>query len=139
MHNRVRMLVASLLTKNLNVDWRHGLQWFADTLFDADAANNSMGWQWVAGCGVDAAPYYRLFNPVVQSEKFDKSGEYIKKWLPELQALSSKAIHEPWNHKMECQMKKIQLGVDYPYPIVDLKATREAHLQRVEALKSKAS
>lgn len=139
MHNRVRMLVASLLTKNLNIDWREGLNWFEHTLFDADPANNSMGWQWVAGCGVDAAPYYRLFNPVVQSQKFDKQGEYIKKWLPELKALSSKAIHEPWNHIMECQMKNIALGTDYPQPIVDLKRSREQHLQRVDELKTLVS
>ena len=139
MHNRVRMLVASLLTKNLNIDWREGLNWFADTLLDADSANNSMGWQWVAGCGVDAAPYYRLFNPVVQSEKFDKQGEYIKKWVPELKPLSSKAVHEPWKHELECQMKGVTLGKDYPHPIVDLKKSREQHLSRVEALKNKAS
>ena len=136
MHNRVRMLVASLLTKNLNIDWLDGLAWFEDTLFDADPANNSMGWQWVAGCGVDAAPYYRLFNPVVQSQKFDKQGDYIRQWVPELKALSAKAIHEPWNHKAELKVKKIELGKDYPKPIVDLKASREEHLARVQALKN---
>lgn len=138
MHNRVRMLVASVLSKNLNIDWLYGLQWFEDTLFDADPGNNSMGWQWVAGCGVDAAPYYRLFNPVVQSQKFDAQGKYIKKWLPELKALSSKAIHEPWNHKMECEMKGIQIGKDYPQPIVDLKDSRDEHLARVQTLKQAA-
>jgi len=136
MHNRVRMLVASLLTKNLNLHWINGLEWFENTLFDADPANNSMGWQWVAGCGVDAAPYYRLFNPVVQSQKFDKQGEYIKRWLPELQTLSEKAVHEPWNHPLECEMKGVTLGQDYPHPIVDLAKSRVVHLQRVERLKS---
>jgi deoxyribodipyrimidine photo-lyase len=136
MHNRVRMLVASLLTKNMNVNWLHGLNWFEETLFDADPANNSMGWQWVAGCGVDAAPYYRLFNPVVQSQKFDAQGAYIRRWVPELKALSAKAIHEPWNHAMECQMKQVELGKTYPEPIVDLKRTRDEHLARVESLKT---
>ncbi len=135
MHNRVRMLVASLLSKNLNLDWRNGLKWFEDTLFDADPANNSMGWQWVAGCGVDAAPYYRLFNPVVQSQKFDANGEYIKKWLPELQALSAKAVHAPWQHEKECKSKGLVLGTDYSYPIVDLTESRQLHLQRVNAIK----
>ncbi|QCU89922.1 cryptochrome/photolyase family protein [Thiomicrorhabdus sediminis] len=135
MHNRVRMLVASLLTKNLNQHWLAGKQWFDDTLVDADPANNIMGWQWVAGCGVDAAPYYRLFNPVTQSLKFDAKGRYLRKWLPELAALSDKAIHEPWNHAMECQMKGITLGEQYPHPMVDLQQSRKQHLERVELLK----
>lgn len=138
MHNRVRMLVASFLTKNLNVHWREGLRWFGDTLVDADPANNVMGWQWVAGCGVDASPYYRLFNPVVQSQKFDAQAEYIKKWIPELSVLSSKAVHEPWNHHAECQLKNIELGKDYPLPIVDLKQSRQQHLERVAAVKESA-
>ena len=81
MHNRVRMLVASLLTKNMGIPWQQGARWFWDTLVDADLANNSMGWQWVAGCGVDAAPYFRIFNPVTQAQKFDKQGHYINRWL----------------------------------------------------------
>lgn len=136
MHNRVRMLVASFLTKNLNQHWLLGKAWFDDTLFDADPANNVMGWQWVAGCGVDASPYYRLFNPVTQSTKFDADGEYIKTWLPELKALSKKAIHAPWEHTAECLAKGIVLGRDYPLPIVDLKQSRITHLERVEAMKS---
>ena len=135
MHNRVRMLVASVLTKNMNHDWRQGLRWFEETLFDADPANNAMGWQWVAGTGVDAAPYYRLFNPVLQSQKFDSQGEYIKKWVPELKALSSKSIHEPWNFQAECISKNIYLGKDYPKPLIDLEMSRTAHLKRVEQLK----
>ncbi len=136
MHNRVRMLVASFLTKNLNQHWLLGKSWFDDTLFDADPANNVMGWQWVAGCGVDASPYYRLFNPVIQSTKFDADGVYIKTWLPELKALSKKAIHAPWEHTAECLAKGIVLGQNYPLPIVDLKQSCIAHLERVEAMKS---
>lgn len=135
MHNRVRMVVASLLTKNLNHCWKEGKQWFDDTLVDADPSNNVMGWQWVAGCGVDAAPYYRLFNPLRQSERFDPDGEYIRRWVPELAALSSKAIHAPWENLKECHMKGIALGKDYPKPIVDLTESRKAHLARVESLK----
>ncbi|QKI88488.1 cryptochrome/photolyase family protein [Thiomicrorhabdus xiamenensis] len=135
MHNRVRMLVASLLTKDLNVNWRHGQAWFANTLLDADPANNAMGWQWVAGCGVDAAPYYRLFNPLRQSEKFDAQGDYIRKWVPELRTLSSKAIHAPWLYPQECVLKGINLGKHYPYPVVDLKRSRAQHLLRVDKLK----
>ncbi len=136
MHNRVRMLVASFLTKNLNQSWLVGKQWFDQTLLDADPANNSMGWQWVAGCGVDAAPYYRLFNPVLQSQKFDAKGEYLREWLPELKSLSDKAIHAPWQYQQECADKGITLGEDYPKPMVDLKQSRASHLQRVEALAS---
>jgi deoxyribodipyrimidine photo-lyase len=135
MHNRVRMLVASFLTKNLNQHWLTGKAWFDDTLLDADPANNVMGWQWVAGCGVDASPYYRLFNPVTQSEKFDTKGDYIRAWVPELKSLSSKAIHAPWQHVAECTLKGITLGNTYPLPLVDLKTSREQHLQRVASLK----
>lgn len=135
MHNRVRMLVASFLTKNLNQHWLKGKAWFDNTLFDADPANNVMGWQWVAGCGVDASPYYRLFNPVTQSVKFDADGEYIRTWIPELKRLSSKAIHAPWEHQQECRLKGIELGKDYPQPLVDLKQSRTEHLERVNAMK----
>ena len=135
MHNRVRMLVASFLTKNLNQSWMVGKQWFDDTLVDADPANNSMGWQWVAGCGVDAAPYYRLFNPVVQSQKFDAEGVYLRNWLPELKNLSNKAIHAPWEHAQECALKGIVLGETYPKPLADLKHSRTEHLERVARLK----
>lgn len=138
MHNRVRMLVASLLTKNLNQHWLRGVEWFADCLVDADPANNVMGWQWVAGCGVDASPYYRLFNPVTQSKKFDKQGVYIKRWLPQLKALPDKMIHEPWKYQDSCSRLGVQLGTDYPLPIVDLDETRLQHLDRVERMKTSA-
>lgn len=136
MHNRVRMLVASILSKNLNIDWLHGMDWFADTLVDADPANNSMGWQWVAGCGVDAAPYYRLFNPLVQSKKIDAHGDYIKRWVPELTGLSAKAIHEPWKDLQACKQAGVKLGEDYPLPIVDIDNSRQAHVERVNLLKT---
>ncbi len=96
MHNRVRMVVASYLTKHLGIDWREGARWFRYTLVDADIASNTMGWQWVAGSGVDAAPYYRIFNPVLQSRKFDPAGDYLREWLPELAHLDAKVIHAPW-------------------------------------------
>ncbi len=96
MHNRVRMVVASYLTKHLGIDWREGARWFRYTLVDADLASNTLGWQWVAGSGVDAAPYYRIFNPVLQSRKFDPAGDYLRQWLPELAHLDAKAIHAPW-------------------------------------------
>lgn len=135
MHNRVRMLVASWLTKNANQHWLHGQHWFADTLFDADPANNAMGWQWVAGCGVDAAPYYRLFNPVIQSEKFDPNASYIKKWLPELANLSAQACHAPWRFPVELKDRGLELGIHYPWPKIDLDLSRADHLARVEQLK----
>jgi len=137
MHNRVRMLVASFLTKNLNQSWLVGKDWFDNTLVDADPANNAMGWQWVAGCGVDAAPYYRLFNPVVQSQKFDAEGVYLRNWLPELKNLSNKAIHAPWEHAQECELKGVVLGKTYPEPLADLKRSRVEHLARVDQLKTK--
>jgi len=118
MHNRVRMLVASFLTKHLGVHWLAGARWFWDTLVDADLANNTLGWQWVAGCGADAAPYFRIFNPYSQSRKFDANGDYLRRWLPELVALDGAAIHEP------------PPTPGYPAPLVELKAAREAALAR---------
>jgi len=96
MHNRVRMLAGSLLSKHLLIDWREGARWFWDTLVDADLANNSAGWQWIAGCGTDAAPYFRIFNPVLQGEKFDPQGNYVRRWVRELADLPASAIHKPW-------------------------------------------
>ena len=113
MHNRVRMIVASFLTKGLLIDWRLGAAWFLDTLVDADLANNSAGWQWVAGCGADAAPYFRIFNPILQSQKFDPDGAYIRQWVPELAKLYGPSIHSPWEHNDS----SLAL-VDYPKPII---------------------
>ena len=120
MHNRVRMIVASFLTKHLLIPWQEGAKWFLDTLLDADLANNSAGWQWVAGCGADASPYFRIFNPITQGMKFDAAGEYIRKWIPELAALSNKYIHQPWEVcEEELNSSGIELGTTYPKPIID--------------------
>jgi deoxyribodipyrimidine photo-lyase len=136
MHNRVRMLVASFLTKNLLIHWQYGAKWFWDTLVDADLAQNSMNWQWVAGSGVDAAPYFRIFNPVTQGEKFDKDGDYVKRWIPEISGLEKKWIHRPWQTPSEqLSLAGITLGKTYPYPIVDLKQTREEALYAYNSIK----
>lgn len=125
MHNRVRMLVASFLTKNGLVDWRKGADWFWDCLVDADLANNSASWQWVAGCGADAAPYFRIFNPVLQSQKFDPQGAYIRRFVPEIKALPDQYIHMPATAPDRVLAKAgIILGQDYPQPILNLSATR---------------
>lgn len=137
MHNRVRMVVASFLTKHLLIDWRKGAQWFFETLLDADLANNSASWQWVAGCGADAAPYFRIFNPILQGEKFDPEGDYVKRWLPELQALPKKYIHQPWMaSELVLSEAGIVLGEDYPLPIVDHTAARKRALTAYKELKS---
>lgn len=125
MHNRVRMLTASLLSKNLLIDWRKGEEWFWDTLVDADAANNPGNWQWVAGSGLDASPYFRIFNPVTQGEKFDPNGAYVRRWVPEVAKVPDDRVHRPWEAG----------GVrGYPPPLVDLKATRERALAAFEDL-----
>lgn len=130
MHNRVRMVVGSFLVKNLLINWQHGLRWFWDCLVDADLASNSASWQWVAGCGADAAPFFRIFNPVTQSKKFDPEGDYIRQYVPELAKLPSKYIHEPWLAPQEIlNAAGIRLGADYPQPIVDIKQSRERALQ----------
>ncbi len=129
MHNRVRMVVASFLVKNLNIPWQQGEQWFWDTLVDANLANNAAGWQWVAGSGADAAPYFRIFNPVTQGKKFDPQGEYIRRWVPELRDMPNKFLHAPWEApKTILTQANLHLGKDYPLPIVDLKESREAAL-----------
>ena len=126
MHNRVRMLTASLLCKNLRIHWLDGARWFWDTLVDADLANNTLGWQWVAGCGADAAPYFRIFNPVLQGERFDPNGDYVRQWLPELAALPNKWIQQPFNAPADVlAAAHLQLPRDYPLPIVDLAESRE--------------
>jgi deoxyribodipyrimidine photo-lyase len=136
MHNRVRMIVASFLTKNLLIPWQEGARWFWDTLVDADLASNTLGWQWTAGCGADAAPYFRIFNPVTQAEKFDPDGHYIREWLPEIAALPGKYISQPWSAPDNVLDEHgISLGKDYPEPIVDLKATRERALERYKTIK----
>ena len=135
MHNRVRMIVASFLTKNGMLHWKKGALWFWDTLVDADLAQNSMNWQWVAGCGVDAAPYFRIFNPVTQSKKFDSAGNYIRRWCPELKDLPSKYIHAPWEAPDDILNEaNVTLGLSYPEPILDLKITREEALLKYRDL-----
>ena len=116
MHNRVRMIVGSFLVKHLLINWKEGEKYFRNCLLDYCKASNVSGWQWVAGCGADAAPYFRIFNPILQGEKFDKEGMYVKKWVPELKNISKKFIHKPWDLKDE---KNFKLGKDYPLPIVD--------------------
>jgi deoxyribodipyrimidine photo-lyase len=137
MHNRVRMAVASFLTKNLRVPWLAGAQWFWDTLVDANLANNTLGWQWSAGCGADAAPYFRIFNPVLQGQRFDPQGAYVRRWVPELAGLSDGGIHEPWTvDHARLAAAKIDLGETYPKPMVDLRESREAALAAFAALKA---
>ena len=129
MHNRVRMVVASFLVKHLLIDWRQGEAWFWDTLVDADAGNNPANWQWVAGSGADAAPYFRVFNPVLQGETFDPDGRYVRRWVPELARLPSSFIHQPWSAtRLELHDAGVELGVTYPEPIVDHTAGRERAL-----------
>jgi len=136
MHNRVRMIVASFLIKHLLIDWRFGENWFWDTLLDADPANNAASWQWVAGSGADAAPYYRIFNPMLQGEKFDPDGTYVRKYVPELAALRAPAIHTPWlASPADLRAANVSLGKTYPLPIVDHAAARERALGAFKALK----
>jgi deoxyribodipyrimidine photo-lyase len=135
MHNRVRMIVASFLIKNLLIHWRCGADWFWDCLVDADLASNSASWQWCAGSGADAAPYFRIFNPLLQSEKFDPEGDYLLRYCPELEGLPKRLRHQPWKASDEqLAQAGIELGVDYPHPMVDLKVTRERALERFKAL-----
>jgi deoxyribodipyrimidine photo-lyase len=136
MHNRVRMVVGSFLVKNLLLNWHHGERWFWDCLVDADLASNSASWQWIAGCGADAAPYFRIFNPVTQGEKFDPDGEYIRKYIPELKELPNKYLYNPSEAPKEILDKaNIVIGKDYPGPIVNLKASREKALDAFKSLK----
>ena len=128
MHNRVRMIVASFLVKDLHIEWQHGARHFLDLLVDADLASNQHGWQWVAGCGTDAAPYFRVFNPVSQGRKFDPDGTYIRRWVPELAGLDAAGVHEPW--------KLDEAPAGYPAPIVDHADERREALRRYEAVRS---
>jgi deoxyribodipyrimidine photo-lyase len=136
MHNRVRMIVASFLVKNLLIHWHHGEAWFWDTLVDADLANNSASWQWVAGCGADAAPYFRIFNPITQSERFDPEGIYIRKYIPELTNLPNKYLFAPWEAPSSVLTDAgILIGTNYPEPLCDLKISREAALTAFSEIK----
>ncbi len=128
-HNRVRMVTASFLIKHLLIDWREGEKWFWDTLLDADPANNAASWQWVAGSGADASPYFRIFNPITQGQKFDPKGEYVRRWVPELKHLPDKFVHSPWDApKLVLLEAGVKLGENYPEPIVDHKFARERAL-----------
>jgi deoxyribodipyrimidine photo-lyase len=139
MHNRARMVAASFLVKHLLVPWQSGAAWFWDTLVDADLANNSVSWQWVAGCGADAAPYFRIFNPVTQSRKFDPAGGYLRAHLPELAALPDKHIHAPWEAPADVLAAAgIRLGETYPAPIVDHKQARQRALDAFARMRGEA-
>jgi deoxyribodipyrimidine photo-lyase len=136
MHNRVRMITASFLVKDLLIDWRRGMAWFWDTLVDADPANNTTSWQWVAGCGADASPFFRIFNPTTQAKKFDPDGAYIRKYVPELAKLPTKHIHDPANAPDDVlESAGIKLGDDYPRPIVDHGERRNEALSRYNDIK----
>ena len=130
MHNRVRMIVGSFLTKNLLLHWKNGESWFFDTLVDADIASNTAGWQWISGSGADASPYFRIFNPILQGKKFDPKGDYVRKYIPSLCKIPDKFLHSPWEMTNDDQKKyNFILGKDYPSPIVDLGETRKRALK----------
>ena len=131
MHNRVRMIVASFLVKHLLLPWQDGARWFWDTLVDADLASNTLNWQWSAGCGADAAPYFRVFNPVLQGEKFDPKGVYVRKWVPELAEVPNEFIHKPWAAPLELLR---DCGATYPKPIVEHSAARERALEAFRSI-----
>jgi deoxyribodipyrimidine photo-lyase len=128
MHNRARMITASFLVKDLLIDWRWGEHWFMENLLDGDIAANNGGWQWTAGTGTDAAPYFRIFNPITQSRKFDPDGNYIRRWVPELAHLDSSEIHAPWEAKVKVP--------GYPLPIVDHRFARERTLEAYKATRN---
>lgn len=130
MHNRVRMIVASFLTKNLLISWQEGAKWFWDNLVDANLANNSASWQWVAGSGADAAPYFRIFNPILQGEKFDPKGDYVRKWVPELKNILNERIHQPWKDS------SFNTSINYPQPIVNLEQSRARALANYKSIRS---
>ncbi|MCU7845094.1 MAG: DNA photolyase family protein [Candidatus Thiodiazotropha sp. (ex Monitilora ramsayi)] len=136
MHNRVRMIVASLLTKNLGFHWLEGARWFWNTLVDANLANNTLGWQWTAGCGADAAPFFRIFNPIRQGKRFDPKGDYVRRWIPELATIPDKHVHAPWLVDKRLLINSgIELGKSYPQPIIDLKSSRQQALSHWHRIK----
>jgi deoxyribodipyrimidine photo-lyase len=127
MHNRVRMIVASFLVKDLHIEWTHGARFFMQHLVDADLASNQHGWQWTAGTGTDPAPFFRIFNPVTQGRTYDPDGDYVRRWVPELRGIPGRAVHEPW--------KLPEPPADYPPPIVDHAAERVEALRRFESIR----
>ena len=136
MHNRVRMIVASFLTKDLLIPWQEGAAWFWDTLVDADLANNTMGWQWAAGSGADAQPFFRIFNPISQGERYDPDGMYVRRWVPELADLPAKHIHQPWNAPADVLADAgVELGTTYPEPIVDHSEARDRALAAYQEIR----
>jgi deoxyribodipyrimidine photo-lyase len=137
MHNRVRMVAASFLVKHLRINWQEGEKYFRDCLLDFNDANNIAGWQWVAGCGADAAPYFRIFNPILQGEKFDPKGDYVKKWIPELLNIPKEFIHKPW--ELDKDIENFKLGKSYPKPIVNHAEARNAALAAFKSLKNKST
>ena len=138
MHNRVRMIVASFLVKHLRLNWTAGAAWFWDTLVDADLANNTLGWQWSAGCGTDAAPYFRIFNPVTQGQRFDREGVYVHRWVPELARLPAPVVHAPWTaDEGTLAAAGVRLGETYPHPIVEHAAARADALAAFNQLRSR--
>jgi deoxyribodipyrimidine photo-lyase len=140
MHNRLRMVVASFLCKDLGIDWRHGEQWFAENLIDFDLAANNGGWQWAASSGCDAQPWFRIFNPVTQSGKFDPQGRFIRRYVPELAAVPDKWIHAPWQMPpLEQAALGMVIGRDYPPPIVDHGEARRQTLARYAVVKKPAA
>jgi deoxyribodipyrimidine photo-lyase len=138
MHNRVRMAVASFLVKDLLIPWQEGARWFWDTLVDADLANNTLGWQWTAGCGADAAPFYRIFNPVGQGERCDPDGTYVRQWVPELAKLPDEWIHKPWQAPPGVlHAAGVEIGKSYPKPIVDHATARQQALEAFATIRGK--
>jgi deoxyribodipyrimidine photo-lyase len=135
-HNRVRMIAASVLVKHLLQPWNDGAKWYWDTLVDADLGANTMGWQWAGGCGADAAPYFRVFNPVLQGEKFDPEGDYVRRWVPELAKLPAEWIHQPWEAPMHVLAEAgIKLGKDYPVPLIGLTEGRDRALKALKGMR----
>jgi deoxyribodipyrimidine photo-lyase len=136
MHNRVRMIVGSFLVKNLLIPWQKGEEWFWDCLVDADIGANSASWQWIAGCGADAAPYFRIFNPVLQGERYDPDGEYVRRWVPELKDMPKKFVHKPWEAPSDVLAKaSVKLGDTYPQPLMDHAKARDRALAAYQQIK----